>query len=80
MDTTTAEILSTARAAHAALETALDAMNELAGKDHFDYTLIHDMTARRDGLHWRIEKLLADDGDEAALARINRASEPRPRY
>ena len=80
MDTTTAEILSTARAAHAALETALDAMTALADKDHFDYTLIHDMTARRDALGWRIERLLADYGDEAALARINRASERRPRY
>lgn len=75
MDITTAEILATARAAHAALETALDAMNDLAGKDHFDYTLIHDMTARRDALRWRIERLLADYGDKQALARINRASE-----
>ena len=55
-------------------------MTDLADKDHFDYTLIHDMTARRDALGWRIERLLADYGDEAALARINRASERRPRY
>lgn len=79
MDDTTGIILSTARAALAALETALDAMADLADKDHFDYTLIHDMTARRDALHWRIERLLANAGDEAALARLNRASERQPR-
>ena len=79
MNTTTADKLATARAAHAALETALDAMTALADKEHFDYALIHDMTARRDALGWRIERLLADAGDEAALARINRASERQPR-
>lgn len=62
MDTTTARILATSRAAVAALETALDAMADLVDKEHFDYALIHDMTARRDNLRWRIERLLSDYG------------------
>ena len=63
MNTTTTENLATARAAHAALETALDAMAALTDKGHFDYALIHDMTARRDALRWRMEEMSADDGD-----------------
>ena len=43
---------STARAAVAALETARRA--DLADKAPLDYALIHDMTARRDDLRWRI--------------------------
>lgn len=69
MDTTTARILATSRAAHAALETALDAMTALTDKRHYDYALIHDMTARRDDLRWRIERLLADYGDKASRHR-----------
>ena len=73
MTTTTTENLATARAAHSAVTAALEAMKGLTSKQPFDYELIHSLQARRDDLHWRIEEMLADDGDKAAQERLNRA-------
>ena len=67
---TTTTRISPPRAAHAALETALDAMTALTDKGHFDYALIHDMTARRDALRWRIG---------ASVGRLRRQGIPTPK-
>ena len=73
MTTIIAENLATARVAHDAITSALEAMEALTSKQPFDYQLIHSLQARRDGLHWRIEEMLADSGDKAAQERLNRA-------
>ena len=65
--------LASARAAHSAITSALEAMEARTVKREFDYELIHSLQARRDDLHWRIEEMLADDGDKGAQMRLERA-------
>ena len=65
--------LTSARRAHDAVTSALEAMEALTVKRECDYELIHSLQAQRDDLHWRIEEMLADGGDKGAQMRLERA-------